>query len=95
MKMVSVATMSAFPRPRQANVRNGADVKGSVNCLDAPHMLPDHDTPALVCYSAQASDVCMTMVDGKILYENGEYLTMDKERIFHDYRASCEYLASK
>ena len=40
-------------------------------------MVPDCDTLALVTYSAQASDVCMTMVDGKILYENGNYLTMD------------------
>ena len=60
--------------------------------LDAPHLVPDNDTPSLICYAAQGSDVVMTMVDGKILYENGEYLTMDRDRIFHDYRKSCNYL---
>ncbi len=60
--------------------------------LDKPHLVPDYDTPSLIVYSAQASDVVMTMVDGRILYENGEYLTLDRERIFHDYRKSCEYL---
>ena len=61
--------------------------------LDAPHMVPDYDTLALVTYSAQASDVCMTMVDGKILYRNGEYLTMDRDRIFCQYMKSHEYLS--
>lgn len=95
IKMATINGAMAQGRPDTGSLEVGkcADII-AVN-LDAPHMLPDHDTPALVCYSAQASDVCMAMVDGKILYENGEYLTMDKERIFHDYMASCEYLASK
>lgn len=60
--------------------------------LDKPHLVPDYDTPALIVYSAQASDVVMTMVDGRILYENGEFLTLDRERIFRNFRKSCEYL---
>ena len=39
--------------------------------LDAPHMKPNLDPLALLVYSAQASDVTMTMVDGRILYEGG------------------------
>ncbi len=61
--------------------------------LDAPHMVPDYDSLALVTYSAQASDVCMTMVDGKVLYKDGEYVTMDRDRIYHDYMKSHEYLS--
>ena len=49
--------------------------------MDKPHMMPAFDVMALLAYSAQGSDVCMTMVDGKILYENGEFLTLDKEKI--------------
>lgn len=63
--------------------------------LDAPHMVPDNDTLALVTYSAQASDVCMTMVDGKVLYRDGRFLTMDRDKIFHEFRKSHEYLHSK
>lgn len=58
--------------------------------LSKPHMRPNLDTKALVCYSAQGSDVCMTMVNGKILYENGEFLTMDKERIYNDVNAAIK-----
>ena len=48
--------------------------------LDGPHMYPVIDMLALLCYSVQSSDIKMTMVDGKILYDNGEYTTMDYDK---------------
>lgn len=78
---------------------NGAKLQGRDDCgelkvgnkadiiaisLDKPHMRPIIDEKALITYSAQSSDVYMTMVDGKILYENGEYKTLDKEKIYYD-----------
>jgi len=86
---------------------NGALIQGRSDCgciavgkkadiiaisTDAPHMLPAFDPITTLCYSAQGSDVCMTMVDGRILYENGEFLTLDKDRIFHDVKNSLKYL---
>ena len=60
--------------------------------LDRPHLLPDLDTPALAVYAAQASDVCLTMVDGRILYENGEYKTLDREKICAEAKAAARKL---
>lgn len=60
--------------------------------LDSPHMKPNLNPMALLVYSAQGSDVVMTMVDGRILYEKGEYLTMDKERVYAEVEASLRYL---
>lgn len=60
--------------------------------LDKPHLMPVHDIAPLLVYSAQASDVVMTMVDGAILYENGEYLTIDKEKVVHDLKRSVARL---
>ena len=60
--------------------------------LSAPHLVPHLDTAGLAVYSAQAADVCMTMVNGKVLYENGEYLTLDRERILYDARAAAKRL---
>ena len=48
--------------------------------LSKPHLYPNFDTPALLTCSAQAGDVCMTMVDGNILYENGEFKTLDENK---------------
>ncbi len=59
---------------------------------DAPHMHPLlSPLPALI-YSAQGSDVAMTMVDGKILYENGEYLTIDAQRVYFEAAAAVKRL---
>lgn len=62
--------------------------------LDKPHLFPNNDTVGLICYSAQGSDVCMTMVDGKILYENGEFLTMDREKVMANARSAAKELLS-
>lgn len=48
--------------------------------IRGPHMYPVHDMVNNIVYSASGSDVVMTMVDGKVLYENGEYLTIDVEK---------------
>ncbi len=60
--------------------------------LEKPHLVPDLDTAALLTYSAQGSDVVMTMVDGRILYENGEFLTLDRERILFEAREAVKEL---
>ena len=41
---------------------------------------------------ALSSPVSMTMVDGKILYENGEYMTIDREKAFYDAKKAVERL---
>ena len=92
IRMATVNGALAQGRPDTGSLEVGKKADIIALNLDAPHLVPDHDTLALVTYSAQASDVCMTMVDGKILYENGNYLTMDRERIFYDYRKSVDYL---
>ena len=60
--------------------------------LTMPHMVPNLDPLALTVYSAQGSDVVLTMVDGKILYENGEFLTLDAEKILYDAKAAVKRL---
>jgi 5-methylthioadenosine/S-adenosylhomocysteine deaminase len=34
----------------------------------------------------------MTMVDGRILYENGEYLTLDREKVMFDAKQAVKRL---
>lgn len=60
--------------------------------MDAPHMHPSLSPLPTLIYSAQGSDVCLTMVDGKILYENGEFKTIDAERVYHDAAAAVKHL---
>ncbi len=53
--------------------------------FDKPHLMPCHNVVSNLVYSARGSDVCMTMVRGKILYENGAFLTLDWERVKRDF----------
>jgi len=57
-----------------------------------PHRVPCADPFADLVYSAQGGDVRMTMVDGRMLYLNGEYLTLDKERILAEAKLASNMM---
>jgi 5-methylthioadenosine/S-adenosylhomocysteine deaminase len=81
---------------------NGAKAQGRQNesgilqeGFDADMVLLDFDNPRqTVChnpvlnlaYSTSGRDVVMTLCQGRVLYENGEYKTLDIEKILHDAR---------
>ena len=52
--------------------------------VSGPNMHPIHDLLNNIVYSAAGGDVIMTMVDGKILYENGNYFTFDLEKTIYE-----------
>ena len=43
----------------------------------APHLMPCHNVVSGLVFSAKGGDVAMTMVGGKILYQNGKFPTID------------------
>jgi len=49
--------------------------------MDRPHLLPRHDLVANVVHSAKAADVTHLFVGGRLLYRNGELLTLDEDKI--------------
>ena len=46
-----------------------------------PNLTPCHDVEENLVFSAHGADVVMNMARGKIIYENGAFLTLDLERI--------------
>lgn len=52
--------------------------------VSGPNMHPVHDLLNNVVYSAAGGDVILTMADGKILYENGNYFTIDLEKTIYE-----------
>lgn len=52
--------------------------------LKQPNMQPLHNIAKNLVYSGSKQNVRMTVVNGRILYENGEFPTVDKERIYSD-----------
>ena len=47
---------------------------------DSPNMQPVHDMVNNIVLSACDADIAITMADGRILYENGEFTTIDTDR---------------
>ncbi|HHY64055.1 MAG TPA: amidohydrolase family protein, partial [Clostridiaceae bacterium] len=60
--------------------------------MDKPHIMPLHNVISALAYSVQGSDVCMTMVDGRILYEKGEFKTIDREKVRYNIQKCYDRL---
>lgn len=52
--------------------------------MNRPNMQPINNIVNNIIYSGSKENVMMTMINGKILYENGEFTTIDKEEIYYN-----------
>lgn len=52
--------------------------------LKNPSMLPIHDIITNLVYSGNKGIIMMTMINGKVLYENGKYLCADAEEVIEN-----------
>jgi len=55
--------------------------------FEAPNLVPCHDIAENLVFSANGSNVVMNMARGKVIYRNGEFLTLDLDRIKADVRS--------
>ena len=74
----------------ELKVGNAADL--CVVDLGKPHLTPALDLANLVVHSMHASDVVMTLVDGNVLYDRGQWLTLNQERAEFDFRCAVRRL---
>ena len=82
MLQIACATGAAAQRrPDCGSIRAGNRADLTVVDLWRPHLQPVHDPTANLLYSARSSDIVMTMVDGRILYKDGDFLTIDVEKV--------------
>ena len=59
--------------------------------LETLHNLPVYDPYAAITYSVDRNDVRMTMVDGRILYRDGEYTSIDEERLKYEFQKTVAH----
>ncbi len=60
-----------------------------------PNLVPANDWENNLVYAVQGSDVALTMVDGKVLYRNGAYATLDGKQTLVRAQAAATRLAEK
>ena len=92
LKMATVNGAKALGFEKCGVIKDGNEADIIMLDLDKPHLYPIHDVFSLLVYSAQGSDVCMTMSGGEVIYENGEYKTIDIERTKFEVEKICNKL---
>ena len=55
-----------------------------------PNMCPVHNMLNNLVYSASGTDICLTMADGRVLYEDGAYPTLDIEKTMFEADAAMK-----
>ncbi len=82
LMMATVCGARAQGRTEECGMlKEGMDADIVLVDFSAPHLIPCHDVPAGLVFSAKGGDVAMTMVRGRILYQNGVFPTMDMGKV--------------
>ena len=77
LTMATVCGAFAQGRTDTGMLKVGMDADVILVDFSAPHLMPCHNVLNGLVFSAKGGDVAMTMVRGKILYQNGQFPTLD------------------
>ena len=83
LKMATVNGAKAQGR-NAGVVKAGAQADLIMVDFRSPNLQPCHDVSANLIYSAHGSNVCMNMARGSVIYENGNFLTLDLDEIYRE-----------
>ncbi|MDR1914233.1 MAG: amidohydrolase [Clostridiales bacterium] len=81
LKLATVNGAKAQGRENSGQIRQGFDADLIMLDMNNPRQVACIDPIANLAYSCSGQDVELTMCQGKILYEHGEYKTLDIERV--------------
>jgi 5-methylthioadenosine/S-adenosylhomocysteine deaminase len=95
LRAATVAGALAQGRSGTGALREGYAADLIVLDLSAPYLEPPADLPNHLLYAACGTDVVLTMADGRVLYDGGEYPTIDLEKIRYAVRAARERILSE
>ena len=69
----------------------GKNADFAVIDLNMPNMQPVHNIAKNLVYAGSKINVKMTVVDGKILYEDGKFTTVDADEVYkRANKLACE-----
>ncbi len=85
LMMATVCGAQAQGRSRECGMlQAGMDADLILVDFTAPHLMPCHNVMNGLVFSAKGGDVAMTMVRGKILYQNGKFPTIDLSAVVEE-----------
>ncbi len=78
LMMATVCGARAQGRSAECGMlKEGMDADIVLVDFSAPHLIPCHNVLSSLVFSVKGGDVAMTMVRGKLLYQNGQFPTID------------------
>ena len=85
LMMATVCGARAQGRAAECGMlKEGMDADIVLVDFSAPHLMPCHNVLSGLVFSAKGGDVAMTMVRGKILYQNGSWPTIDLKEVVQE-----------
>ena len=84
LMMATVCGAMAQGRTDCGMLKVGMDADIALVDFSAPHLIPCHDVVSSLVFSAKGGDVAMTMVRGKILYQNGRFTTINLNEVVQE-----------
>ena len=85
LMMATVCGAQAQGRSKECGMLQvGMDADIALVDFTAPHLMPCHNVLTGLVFSAKGGDVAMTMVRGKILYQNGKFPTIDLNEVVRE-----------
>jgi 5-methylthioadenosine/S-adenosylhomocysteine deaminase len=63
--------------------------------LSAPNLNPDYNLLNNLLFSANEANILLTMIDGQVVYDRGEYPTIDLERAKAEARSAMRKIAAR
>lgn len=95
LKMATRAGALSQQRPDTGVIKIGMKADLIALNTDTPRMHPVFDMPGNIIYAAHGNDVRMTLVNGRVLYKDGEFKTIDIERVMHECDKSAHAMAGE
>ncbi len=85
LMMATVTGAQAQGRSQECGMlQEGMDADLALVDFSAPHLMPCHNVLNGLLWSAKGGDVALTMVRGKILYQNGHFPTIDLKNVVEE-----------
>jgi 5-methylthioadenosine/S-adenosylhomocysteine deaminase len=95
MRAATVNGALAQGRPDCGSIALGKRADLAVLDVDVPWMKPVSSQLSNLVYAAQGSDVVLTMVDGQVLYRDGQWTTIDVEKACFEAQAATDRISAE
>lgn len=98
-KILEMVTIDAAKCLGMENIIGSLEIgkKADIITLDIhkPYFMPYHDPVNLVVRFAHGNDIDNVICDGKFVIQNGEFIQLDKEKIYQDAQKMSDELVKK